>query len=141
MVLLQYYQQLAASTVPPYENKQKPNQKHSDSKTTTRETKPYNLSFVIRHQSSEIDTKAANLVTDYIFDKDRGFMTDIINNSLSKNIWYNYSYDALGNLKKRADIKDINNSNIGLSECFYYDGLNRMTATRRYANFGVNRIC
>jgi len=84
------------------------------------------------------DTKAANLVTDYIFDKDRGFMTNIINNSLSKNIWYNYSYDQLGNLRKRADIKDINNSNIGLSECFYYDGLNRMTATRRYANFGIN---
>ena len=50
------------------------------------------------------DTKAANIVTDYTFDKDRGFMTNIINNSLSKNIWYNYSYDQLGNLKKRADI-------------------------------------
>lgn len=84
------------------------------------------------------DTKATNLVTDYSFDANRGFMTNIVNNSLSKNIWYNYSYDQLGNLKKRADIKDINNTNMGMSECFYYDDLNRLTDTRRYANFGIN---
>ncbi|VAW42469.1 hypothetical protein MNBD_GAMMA01-701 [hydrothermal vent metagenome] len=78
------------------------------------------------------DTRASNLITDYVFDKDRGFMTDIISNSLSKNIWYNYAYDKLGNLRKRADI------NQNLSECFYYDNLNRMTNSSRYNNFGIN---
>ncbi len=66
------------------------------------------------------------------FDDDRGFMTDIITTGLSNDLYYNYSYDQLGNLKKRADI----NQNLG--ECFYYDDLNRMTQTRRYNSFGIN---
>ncbi len=84
------------------------------------------------------DTKAANLVTDYYFDDDRGFMTDIINDSLSAKIWYSYGYDKLGNLRKRADIKDINNPSSGMSECLYYDSLNRLTDTRRYDRFNTN---
>ena len=83
------------------------------------------------------DTKAANLVTDYYFDDDRGFMTDIINNSLTTNLRYNYSYDKLGNLLKRDEIRDVNN-NIGVGECFYYDDLNRLTETRRYDIFGTD---
>jgi len=118
-VWLQYLQ-IAVDSVPLCENKEKINNSYNGAETTAK------TAYITQ------DTKANNLITNYSFNQDRGFMTNILTSGLQNNLWYNYSYDQLGNLKKRADI------NQNLSEYFYYDGLNRMTQSARHSSFGVN---
>ncbi len=76
------------------------------------------------------DRRAGNddLITNYTYNTDRGWL-NVVSSSVQ---FYSYDFDVLGNLAKRADI----NNNV--SECFFYDRLNRLTDTYRFNNFGQN---
>ena len=76
------------------------------------------------------DRKAGNdeLITDYVFNTDRGWL-NLISSSVQ---FYSYDFDQVGNLAKRSDI------NNDVSECFFYDRLNRLTDSYRFDSFGQN---